>query len=57
MPLLSERGSAMTPDQKLAALANIINLGILAMVALEMLFDWIEVRFVDPWKERIRRGD
>lgn len=43
----------MTPEQKFAALANIINLGILASVAWLYFCDWIEDRFIGPWKQRI----
>lgn len=45
----------MTPEQKLIALANIINLGILAAVAWMFLCDWIEYRYIDPWIERLRQ--
>jgi hypothetical protein len=45
----------MTPEQKIAAVANIINLIILAVLALTILTDWIEDRFVEPRRERLRR--
>lgn len=46
-----------TPEQRAAfyALCNIINLGILAVIGWTMLCDWIECRYIDPWKEQIRR--
>jgi len=37
------------------ALCNIINLGIIASLGCILLCDWIEDRFIEPWKERIRR--
>lgn len=45
----------MTPEQTLTALANIINLGILASVAWLFFFDWVEDRYIEPWKERLRQ--
>ncbi len=45
----------MTPDQKFHALSSIISLAFLAIIAWSLLFDWIEDRFIEPWKERIRR--
>ncbi len=45
----------MTPEQKLYALSSIISLAFLAIIAWQLLFDWIEDRFIGPWKERIRR--
>jgi len=45
----------VTPEQKLYALSSIISLGMLAIAAWIFLLDWVEDRFIVPWKERIRR--
>lgn len=49
----------MTPEQKFYAIINILQLGALAALlwcwAVDELFDWIDRRYIEPWKERIRR--
>lgn len=49
----------MTPEQKAYAIISIISLGALAMLLwswlVDEVFDWIARRYIEPWKERIRR--
>lgn len=50
----------MTPEQKAWVIINILQIAALAALlwwwAVDELFDWIERRYIEPWKECIRRG-
>lgn len=46
----------MTPEQQLTAIANVIMIGIVAMLGWTMFCDWIDKRYIKPWIERIRKS-
>lgn len=47
----------MTPEQKLYAIINLVTLGIVVCLVgswlTDRIFDWIERRWIEPWKARI----
>ena len=51
----------MTPEQKFYAIINLVTIGIILMLLwlwlVDVVFDWIERRFVEPYKELLRRLD